>query len=112
MKAILDTGSDENWISKEIVECLNLPVNRGVVFKYKEADGSRLESGATVSFRWGIQGQSKTNMAEFRVVTNGTAPFDVLLGSNLITSNQINFNDEERPHGVIVGPEETVRIPS
>ncbi|CZR51278.1 uncharacterized protein PAC_01153 [Phialocephala subalpina] len=107
MKAVLDTGADENWISREIVESLSLAINKGVVFRYKTVDGSELISGATVAVRWGIQGRSKTDVAEFRVVTNGTAPFDVLLGNNLITSNQINFNDEERPHGVIVGPEET-----
>ncbi|KAF8857581.1 hypothetical protein BDZ45DRAFT_726627 [Acephala macrosclerotiorum] len=108
MKAVLDTGADENWISKEIVESLSLPINKGVVFRYKTVDGARLESSATVSARWAIQGRSTTDVAEFRAVTNGKAPFDVLFGKNLITSNQINFYDEERPHGVLVGQEETV----
>ena len=92
--ATLDTGTTENWISQAIVERVGLDVSKGLVTKWTTFNGEQLLSGSTVASTWCSEGHPITHVTEFRVVYN--PPFDVLFGTNLLFSPEINFFRDER----------------
>jgi hypothetical protein len=109
--ATLDTGSDENWISQELVDRLRLAVHKGLVTRWKTFNGETFASDSTVRATWCGSGAGVSHANLFRVVLD--APFDVLFGRNLILSGDINLSNmasECRPVLITVLPEnETVR---
>jgi hypothetical protein len=72
-------------------------------------DGRTFSSGEIVQATWGIQGQSKTYDAVFRVAPTD-APFDVLFGRNLLSSGEVDFDSEEYPVQINVAKKISVRI--
>lgn len=102
----LDTGTTENWISQAIVERLGFDVSKGLVTKWTTFNGKQILSGSTVAPTWCSQGHGITHVAVFRVVDN--CPFDVLFGTNLLFSPEINFfKDERGSHPINCLKEET-----
>lgn len=51
LKAVIDTGTEENWISQAIVERLGLDVKKGLPVKFVTFDGRKLSSGTIVEGR-------------------------------------------------------------
>jgi hypothetical protein len=108
----LDTGSDENWISQEVVDRLRLDVHKGLVTRWKTFNGEAFASDASVRVTWCSRGRGLSYANVFRIVPN--APFDVLFGRNLIMSGEINWSDVNAERGTILTtigdalPKETV----
>jgi len=87
--AKLDSGSKENWIAQEIVDRLRLKVLRGTPKRYMTFNGEEVSSTATVKSTWCTKGDGNTHEHVFRVIEK--APFDVLFGTNLLDSDEIQW---------------------
>jgi hypothetical protein len=93
--AKFDTGAKEDWISAPLVERLGFNKEQGPVICYQTFTGQILESSEVVrKVTWGSVGNdSRTWVTEFRLAPQN-APFDVLFGSEFISSEQIyTFNE-------------------
>jgi hypothetical protein len=98
--ATLDTGSDENWISQQVVDRLKLRVDKGLVSKWWTFSGKPFESGSMVRATWSGRRQGVSHVNVFRVVSNG--PFDVIFGRNVILSEEVNmFNSDSGPSSML-----------
>ena len=98
--ATLDTGSDENWISQQVVDRLKLRVDKGLVSKWWTFSGKPFESDSMVRATWTGRQQGVSHVNVFRVVSNG--PFDVIFGRNVILSEEVNmFNSDSGPSSVL-----------
>jgi hypothetical protein len=96
-----DTGSDENWISQEVVDRLRLEVTKGLVTKWKTFSGETNVSDSTVRATWCNSGTGISYANVFHVIPN--APFDVLFGRNLLFSGEVSFFTEElKPGSVLI----------
>jgi hypothetical protein len=96
-----DTGSDENWISQEVVDRLRLEVTKGLVTRWKTFSGETAVSDSTVRATWCNSGTGISYANVFRVIPN--APFDVLFGRNLLFSGEVSFFTEElKPGSVLI----------
>jgi hypothetical protein len=96
-----DTGSDENWISQEVVDRLRLEVTKGLVTKWKTFSGETNVSDSTVRATWCNSGTGISYANVFRVIPN--APFDVLFGRNLLFSGEVSFFTKElKPGSVLI----------
>jgi hypothetical protein len=96
-----DTGSDENWISQEVVDRLRLEVTKGLVTRWKTFSGETAVSDSTVRATWCNSGTGISYANVFRVIPN--APFDVLFGRNLLFSGEVSFYTEElKPGSVLI----------
>lgn len=101
-----DTGSDENWISQEVVDRLRLEVTKGLVTRWKTFSGETAVSDSTVRATWCNSGTGISYANVFRVIPN--APFDVLFGRNLLFSGEVSFFTEELKPGsalIIIPPQ-------
>ncbi len=87
--ATLDTDSDENWISQDIVDRLRLEVANGLVTKWRGFNGATVASDSTVRATWCNRGAGISYASVFRVVPN--APFDILFGRNLLASGEVSW---------------------
>lgn len=108
LKAILDTGAEENWISQKIVDRLGLAVKNGLTTKGTTFDGRPIKSGSAVDPTWCIENSSTTHQTRFHVAPK-EAPFEILFGSNLIESNEVQFFEGKNPIQVLTKPKKTVR---
>lgn len=100
LKAILDDGTEENWISKKASDRLNLRIKEGLRKDYTTFDGKRISSVASTEVSWCVEGSSTSETTVFRIA-EGRAPFDVLFGRNLISSGEIDFWGESNPIQVL-----------
>lgn len=99
--ATLDTGSDENWISQDVVDRLRLKVFNGLLSKFKTFNGEIGESDSAVRATWSRHGRGTSHITFFRVVSN--APFDILFGRNFLLSGEVDFfSTEFEPSSVLV----------
>ncbi|KAE9380253.1 hypothetical protein N431DRAFT_449044 [Stipitochalara longipes BDJ] len=99
--ATLDTGSDENWVSQEVVDRLKLDVSKGLVCEWKTFNGHSFESDSSVKVTWCSRGRGTSRVNVFRVVPNG--PFDVLFGRTFILSEQANMFAADEGHSLVLG---------
>jgi hypothetical protein len=96
-----DTGSDENWISQEVIDRLRLEVTKGLVTRWKTFSGETAVSDSTVRATWCKSGTGISYANVFRVIPN--APFDVLFGRNLLFSGEVSFFTERlKPGSVLI----------
>jgi hypothetical protein len=102
LKAILDTGAGENWISKEACDRLKLPTKKGLYKVMIDIKGKTIPSTVSTDVTWCLAGQGKTNVSEFRVAEGPTVPFDVLFGHKIISSEEF-YLDQQTPVLVIAG---------
>ena len=91
--AKLDSGSKENWIAQEVVDRLRLKVLRGTLKRYKTFNCEEVSSTATVKSTWCTKGDGNTHEHVFRVIEK--APFDVLFGTNLLDSDEVQWFSKE-----------------
>jgi len=91
--AKLDSGSKENWITQEVVDRLRLRVLRGTLKQYITFNGEDVSSDATVKSTWCPKGDRNTHEHVFRVIEK--APFDVLFGTNLLDSDEVQWFSKE-----------------
>jgi hypothetical protein len=101
LKAILDDGTEGNWISKKVAERLNLPIKDGLPKDFTTFEGKRVSSVASTEVSWCLEGWSTTEITVFRVADGPKTPFDVLFGRNIISSGEIDFWGESNPIQVL-----------
>jgi hypothetical protein len=109
LKAILDTGTEENWISQKIVDRLGLSVKKGLVTKWTTFDGREINSGSAVDPTWSLEKSSNTHQTRFHIAPK-EAPFEVLFGSNIIESGEVQFVEGNNPIQVLASSKITVRM--
>ncbi|CAG8973846.1 hypothetical protein HYALB_00005591 [Hymenoscyphus albidus] len=80
--AIIDSGTEENWISEAIVTEYQLREEAGNPICCTDFGGGRIESDRCVKLTWRRERAKKTERAYFHVGKD--APFDVLFGSNIV----------------------------
>jgi hypothetical protein len=89
VKATLDTGTSENWISTETATRLGLKVKEMSSRTYHSFTGDTVESSQGVdNVTWHGLGSSRTHSTQFRIAPEN-APFDILVGSELIFSENL-----------------------
>ena len=91
LKAILDNGTEENWISKKACDRLKLPTKDGLRKVYTTFNGARISSAASTEVTWCLAGWGSSEVTVFRVAEGSKAPFDVLFGRNIISSGEVDF---------------------
>jgi hypothetical protein len=91
--AKLDCQSKDNWIAQEIVDRLRLKVLRGTLKRYITFNGQEVSSVATVKSTWCTKGDANTHEHVFRVIEK--APFDILFGTNLLDSDEVQWFSKE-----------------
>lgn len=109
LKAILDDGTEGNWISKKAADRLNLPITDGLRKDYTTFEGKRISSVASTEVSWCLDGWSTTEATIFRVAEGPNTPFDVLFGRNIISSGEIDFWGESNPIQVLTETDVQVR---
>jgi hypothetical protein len=87
--AKLDSGSKENWIAQTVVDRLKLKVLRGSLRRYSTFNSQEVSSDVMVKSTWCTKGDGNTHEHVFRVIEK--APFDVLFGTNLLDSEEIQW---------------------
>ena len=107
LKAILDTGAEENWISRKIVDRLGLTVKNGLTTRGTTFDGRQIKSGSAVEPTWCVENSSNTHQTIFQVAPK-EAPFEVLIGCNLIESGEVQFFGGNNPIQVLASSKITV----
>jgi hypothetical protein len=82
--AALDTGTEDNWIDEAMLEALALePKRKATEDEFLDFSGKTVKSSATVEIPWcAANGNRKVRTNTFRIAHS--APFDVVLGSNLL----------------------------
>ncbi|CZR67080.1 uncharacterized protein PAC_16979 [Phialocephala subalpina] len=81
--ATLDTGTPSNWISDSTLQQLQLQQGQlEAAVDYLTIDGKTISSTEVVDLRWYSVPGRKTRYTRFRVIEK--APFDIILGSDLI----------------------------
>jgi hypothetical protein len=88
--ATLDTGSDENFISRKVADRLGLPMQPlpfNELREFRDFTGEKLRPDLFVTSSWRVQRGNRTHESKFLVVRN--APFDVLLGRKFIESSSV-----------------------
>ena len=108
LKAILDTGTEQNWISQKIVGRLGLHVKSGLTTKGTTFEGRQIQSSSTVEPTWCVENSSSTHQTIFHVALK-EAPFEVLIGSNLLQSGEVQFDEVDSPIQVLASSKVTVR---
>jgi len=98
--ATLDTGSDENWISQEVVDRLRLDVTNGLVTKWRSFNGANVASDSTVRATWSNLGTGVSYANIFRIIPD--PPFDILFGRNLIVSGEVSWTDNSKVSSVLI----------
>ena len=91
--AKFDTGTPKNWISSDVVNLLRLSIQKVPSKKYTTFNGEELQSNEMVmDILWCGEGSPQSRETDFRIAYK--APFDVLFGSELLSSQQIlSFNE-------------------
>ena len=107
--AMLDSGTEENWVHPKIVRRFGFPVKKGLAIIYITCSGHRMPSEATVKATWSVEGSGQTNDNIFRVAPE-EAPFEVLLGRSLQESEEIGYFSKSKAIQVLVAEKETVSI--
>jgi hypothetical protein len=107
--AKLDSGSKENWIAQEVVDRLRLNVVRGTLKRYSTFNYEEVSSDATVKSTWCAKGDGNTHEHVFRVIEK--APFNVLFGTDLLDSDEVQwFSKEPGPDPVLVLTQKEVDV--
>ncbi|MCJ1246401.1 hypothetical protein MMC30_003608 [Trapelia coarctata] len=93
LTAKLDSGTTENWISAHVVYLLELKVQTVPAIEYVTFTGEKMVSTEVVEkIHWCGDGVARIQEMNFRVAHK--APFDVLIGSDLIFAKAIfSFNE-------------------
>ncbi|PMD33862.1 hypothetical protein L207DRAFT_517887 [Hyaloscypha variabilis F] len=93
--AKFDTGTMEDWMSTHLVKRLGFLPEPGPIILYQTFSGETLQSDLVIKkVTWGsIGSDNRTWVREFRLAPEN-APFEVLFGSDFISSEQIyTFNE-------------------
>jgi hypothetical protein len=92
--ATLDTGTPANWISEEALGQLQIDTKVEAATSWLTFDNRTIRSKEVVKVAWAGDGSSnrKTRSTTFRVARH--APFDVIFGSELISSERLLSVDE------------------
>ena len=90
--ASLDTGTEDNWISQDLVNRLGLQPLTGVAVVYgADFSGTSVKSLGVVQVNWYGEGSRRSRYSVFQIASNG--PFDVLFGSRFLFSEGVyDFN--------------------
>lgn len=108
--AIIDSGTEENWIAEKIVQDYNLRDEAGMPICCTDFGGGHIESDRCVKLTWRKERAKKTERAYFHVGKD--APFDVLFGSNIMNAAPALFRDNStEPALVLVQNRISVRHP-
>ena len=95
LTANFDSGTTENWITKNVVDLLQHVIVTVPYTKYQTFSGETLDSSLLVhDILWHGDGTSaRSRSTDFRVIGN-SAPFEVLFGSDFIFSESVySFNE-------------------
>jgi hypothetical protein len=85
--ATLDTGTSPNWIGEKALGRLQIQSKFEAPTEYITFNGKTVKSNEVVDITWYGSPGRKTRITTFRVAKN--APFDVVLGSDLLYSEGI-----------------------
>lgn len=91
-QATLDTGSDANWISRDALGRLGMQPIVQAPTEWINFNGKTISSTEVVAITWNGIGSRKTRVTDFRVTPDSpfeSAPFDVLIGKNLLMREKI-----------------------
>lgn len=97
-QATLDTGSAANWISMEALRRLGLQPSIQAQTEFIDFNGKTISSREVVSITWNGIGSRRTRVTDFRVAPETpfeSAPFDVLIGKELLFQEKILQLDNE-----------------
>lgn len=88
-KGQLDTGTDVNWISRDVAEHLGLGVEVVPTKIYRMSTGATLRSSTIMrGVIWSTGGKIKTFAADFRIVPHN-APFEVIFGAVATSTKRV-----------------------
>lgn len=90
--AMIDSGTQENWISQTIVIEYSLRAEGGMPIRGTGFGGGYIKSDRCVKLTWRKERAKKTERAYFHVGKD--APFDVLFGSNIVRAAPHLFEDD------------------
>ena len=89
--AILDTGTDDNWISQDLVDRLGLNIKNGQQISAVDFSGQTINSTKIVHATWLSINSRQTRHTGFYVTRD--APIDLLFGKSFIFTEGIySFN--------------------
>lgn len=91
-QATLDTGSDANWISRDALQRLGIQPVIQAATEWLNFNGKTISSTEVAAITWNGIGSRKTRVTNFRVTPDSPfecAPFDVLIGKDLLMKEKL-----------------------
>jgi hypothetical protein len=95
LTATFDSGTPDNWMTKEVVDLLDHAIVTVPFERYQTFTGEVMGSSELVhSVLWhGDSARTRSRSTDFRVI-NKPAPFEVLFGSKFLFSESVySFNE-------------------